>query len=118
MACKVVYLLIICMSDHILVLTAFPDIDTAQRLAKQIVRANLAACVSILPQAQSIYTWQGKECTAIEHIALIKTTESSYSKLESYIQSRHPYELPEIIATPITMGLENYLTWITQGAHG
>lgn len=102
------------MTNCLLVLTTFPDIDTAQRLAKKIVQANLAACVSILPPAQSIYMWQGKECTDTEYIALIKTTESSYSKLESYIQSQHPYELPEIIATPITKGLEDYLNWVTK----
>ena len=102
------------MSNHLLVLTTFPDIDTAQRLAKQIVQENLAACVSILPQVQSIYMWQGKECVDTEHIALIKTTENSYSKLESYIQSQHPYELPEIIATPITKGLDDYLNWVTK----
>ena len=102
------------MSSPILVLTTFPDIDTAQRLCQEIVKANLAACVSILPQAQSIYMWQGKECMDTEYIALIKTTENGYSKLESYIQTKHPYELPEIIATPITKGSEDYLNWVTK----
>ncbi len=101
------------MTDHLLVLTTFPDIDTAQRLAKQIVQAKLAACVSILPQAQSIYMWQGEECMDTEYIALIKTTENNYPELESYIQKTHPYELPEIIATPITNGSEGYLSWIS-----
>lgn len=52
-----------------------------------------------------------------ECIALIKTTETSYPKLESCIRSQHPYELPEIIAVPITRGLEDYLNWITENTH-
>lgn len=102
------------MSSHLLVLTTFPDIDTARRIAQGIVQAKLAACVNILPQAQSVYTWQGSECMDTEHIALIKTTASGYSELESYLRNQHPYELPEIIATPITRGLENYLDWVTK----
>ncbi len=102
------------MADHLLVLTTFPDIDTARRLARQIVRANLAACVNILPRAQSIYRWEGEEHEDSEHVALIKTTASSYPGLESHLRSHHPYELPEIIAVPITRGLEDYLTWLKE----
>ena len=101
------------MSKYLLVQTTFPDIDTAQRVAKLIVQAKLAACVNIVPQVQSIYIWQGEECSASECIALIKTTEQAYLELESFIQRQHPYELPEIIATPITNGLEDYLSWLT-----
>lgn len=102
------------MSPHVLVLTAFPDLDIATRLAQEIVQARLAACVNILPPAQSVYMWQGKQCMDSECIVFMKTTESGYQKLQSFIQSQHPYELPEIIATPITQGLENYLDWVAK----
>lgn len=102
------------MDSHLLVLTTFPDGDTAGRIAREIVQAKLAACVNILPAAQSVYMWQGKECTETEHIALMKTTAGGYAALESYIRSHHPYELPELIATPITTGLESYLGWVTE----
>ena len=101
------------MTKPLLALTTFPDIDTAQRISRQIVQAKLAACVNILPQAQSIYIWQGEECNEPECVALIKTTEGTYSELESLIREHHPYELPEIIATPITNGSKKYLTWLT-----
>ena len=101
------------MDKPLLALTTFPDIGTAQQLAKQIVQAKLAACVNIIPQAQSIYIWQGEACNESECVALIKTTERVYSELESLIQQHHPYELPEIIATPITNGSKEYLTWLS-----
>lgn len=102
------------MTDYLLVLTTFPDLDVAQRLAQRIVHERLAACVNILPRVQSIYRWQGQDCMDIEHVALIKTTKDRYPELESYLHSQHPYELPEIIAVPITAGLEGYLKWITE----
>lgn len=105
------------MTDHLLVLTTLPDIDTAQRLAKRIVRTNLAACINILPQVQSIYRWQGRDCMDTEHVALIKTTRDRYPELEACIHSQHPYELPEIIAVPVIEGLEGYLNWVTENTH-
>lgn len=99
--------------SHLLVLTTFPDIETAQRIAQEIVQAKLAACVNILPQAQSVFMWNGKNCINNEFIALIKTTNCNYHQLESYIKQQHPYELPEIIATQITNGSNDYLQWIT-----
>ena len=101
------------MTSHLLVLTTFPDRDSAVRVARGIVQAKLAACVNILPSGQSVYLWQGKECVESEHVALMKTTESAYPGLESYVRQHHPYELPELIATPITMGLHEYLDWVT-----
>ena len=101
------------MNSPILVLTTFPDIDTAQQMSQEMVRAKLAACVNIVPAGQSIYMWKGEICKETEHIAVIKTTDNRYPELESYIKKQHPYELPEIITTPITAGSQDYLTWLT-----
>ncbi len=101
------------MRSPILVLTTFPDIATAQRLAEGLVQAKLAACVNIIPAGQSIYMWEDKLCNETEHLAVIKTTDNCYDKIELYIQAQHPYELPEIITTPITNASKDYLTWLT-----
>jgi len=101
------------MNSPILVLTTFPDIDTAQQMSQEMVQAKLAACVNIVPAGQSIYMWKGEICKETEHIAIIKTTDNRYSELELYIKEQHPYELPEIITTPITAGSQDYLTWLT-----
>ncbi len=103
------------MSTPILVLTTFPDIDTAQQIAQEMVKAKLAACVNIIPAGQSIYMWKGEICKETEHIALIKTTDNHYPELELYIKQLHPYELPEIISTPIISGSKEYLDWLMNG---
>jgi periplasmic divalent cation tolerance protein len=42
----------------------------------------------------------------------IKTSRERYPQLENAIVDGHPYELPEVIAVPITGGLNEYLRWI------
>ena len=98
--------------DIRLVITNCPDEETANRIALAVVEAQLAACVNILPRVQSIYRWQGAVESAAEVPLLIKTTAAAYPALEAAIRERHPYDVPEIIALPITAGLPAYLNWL------
>lgn len=102
------------MSDCLLVLTSLPDVATAQRLAQQIIESHTAACVNQLPPCTSTYRWQDKIETASEVPLLIKTSAIAYPRLEALIRSAHPYELPEIIAVPLSAGLPEYLDWVSQ----
>ena len=96
----------------LLVLTHLPDAASAQALAKLLVEERLAACVNILAPARSVYRWQGKLEDTEEVPLLIKTTALRYAELESALRAHHPYELPEIIAIPLSHGLPGYLAWL------
>jgi len=96
----------------LLVICNMPDNDAAQRLAAVLVDARLAACVNILAPCHSVYRWQGKRESASETPLLIKSTSARYPALEAAIRAHHPYELPEIIAVPVTHGLPDYLSWV------
>ena len=96
----------------LLVLTNLPDAASARALAEHIVSARLAACVNILAPCRSLYRWQGKVEDAEEVPLLIKTSAERYPELEAAIRARHPYELPEIVAVPLSQGLPAYLDWI------
>jgi len=98
--------------EPLLVITNCPDEEAANAIALALVEAKLAACVNILPRVQSIYRWQGVVESAAEVPLLIKSTAANYPALEAAIRQRHPYELPEIIALPITRGLPAYLNWL------
>lgn len=100
------------MIDALIIFTTYPDAETALATAKHIVREHLAACVNVLPRMTSVYEWRGEARTDTEHLLLVKTTASRYPALEAAILDAHPYELPEIVATPIARGLEGYLEWI------
>ncbi len=100
------------MSDALLVITNLPDAASAAKLAQQLIEARAAACVNQLAPCTSTYRWQGKIETATEVPLLIKTTQAAYPRLEKLIRAAHPYELPEIIAVPMSDGLPAYLDWV------
>jgi periplasmic divalent cation tolerance protein len=98
----------------IAVLTNLPDSESAFNLARELVSRRVAACVNVLPAATSFYRWQGKSEQSSEHPVLVKTTQDRYADLEAAIRELHPYEVPEIIAWPVTAGLPAYLAWVEQ----
>jgi periplasmic divalent cation tolerance protein len=98
--------------DTLLVISNLPDRASADRLAQALVERRLAACVNVLAPCRSVYRWQGALESAEEHPLLIKTTADRYSALEEAIRGLHPYELPEIVAVPLTAGLPEYLDWV------
>ena len=98
--------------ETLLVITNCPDEKTANAIALAAVESGLAACVNILPRVQSLYRWQGAIESAAEIPLFFKSTAANYPALEAAIRQRHPYDVPEIIALPITRGLPAYLDWV------
>ncbi len=98
--------------EPILVVTNLPDQASAMALAHKLVDERLAACVNVLDGCTSVYRWQGKNESTREVPIFIKTLARHYARLEQVINAMHPYELPEIIAVPISNGLPAYLRWI------
>lgn len=96
----------------LLVLTNLPDQAAADALATALVAERLAACVNLLAPCRSVYRWRGAVESASEVPLLIKTTVARYPALEAAIRARHPYELPEIVAVPLSHGLPDYLAWV------
>lgn len=104
------------MDDHIIMLTTLPDEAAARELARALISAKLAACINIMPRMTSIYSWKGKLEEGQEHLLIIKTRSERYAAIEQAIKAQHPYELPEIIATPISHGLPEYMNWIDENS--
>ena len=102
------------MEQALLVMTNLADIASAQTLARALVGQRLAACVNMLPGTRSIYRWNDAVEEDAEVTLLIKTPTARYAELEQAIRALHPYELPEVIAVPVSAGLPAYLAWIAQ----
>ena len=98
----------------LLVFCTCPDEAAARTVAATLVSQRLAACVTRLPAATSTYRWQGEVRHEPEVLLLIKTTPAAYPALEKKLVEVHPYELPEILAVPVTRGLPGYLAWIEE----
>jgi periplasmic divalent cation tolerance protein len=103
------------MSDEVvLAFSTFPDLETARRIARELVTENLVACANVIPKIESIYRWQGKIEQEDETLVLFKTTAARFAAFEEKLKSLHPYDVPEIICTPIDRGLPAYLDWVRQ----
>lgn len=94
------------------VLCTFPDFLSAQQAAHDLVSRSFAACVNILPGVRSIYAWKGELQSDDEVLMVVKTAQERLSELIESLVSLHPYELPEVIALPVTEGHHPYLEWI------
>jgi periplasmic divalent cation tolerance protein len=98
--------------EPLLVLTNVPDQSTAENLARALIESRAAACVNVLAACRSIYRWQDAVETADEIPLLIKTIVANYPRVEAIVRAHHPYDVPELIAVPITHGLPAYLDWV------
>jgi periplasmic divalent cation tolerance protein len=103
------------MADEVvLAFSTFPNVETARRIARDLVAENFAACANVIPKVESIYRWQGKLETGEEALAIFKLSASRYREFEIRLRSVHPYDVPEIISCKIDSGLPEYLRWVTE----
>ncbi len=102
------------MPGFLIVYCSCANEEEARTLANAAVERRLAACVNIVPSVTSIYRWKEVIQTATEYLLLAKTTEDSFPKLRDTLTEMHSYDNPEIVATPITYGADDYLAWIRQ----
>lgn len=99
------------MKNVIIFITASSK-EEARRIASYLVKAKLVACVNIVHNIESVFTWKNKVETAKEVLLIAKTKSQLFSKLESAVRKLHSYECPEIIAFEITKGNKDYLKWL------
>ena len=97
-----------------LVYVTFPDQATAETTVRTAVERRLAACGNLLPGVRSIYRWKGAVEAADEVLVFFKTTEGNLPAMRRFILGSHPYEVPEIVATPIVEGNPAYLDWVRE----
>ena len=101
-------------NEFLLVITTCPSQEQAKTLAHELVKAKLAACVQISQAVTSVYQWQGQICEEQEFGLHIKCLVQHYNALEQLLSKLHPYDVPELIALPVTQGLPAYFDWIKE----
>jgi periplasmic divalent cation tolerance protein len=98
--------------DPLVVLSTFPNPETAAEVARVLVGEQLAACVNLVPAVRSIYRWQDAVQDETETLAIIKTTRPGYNALAQRLVELHPYDVPEVLALPLLGGHLDYIEWI------
>jgi periplasmic divalent cation tolerance protein len=102
-------------------LQVFTTVDTreaADRIARAAVEARVAACAQIAGPISSTYWWEGVVTSDEEWLCILKTTNDRYTDLERVIVAHHPYEVPKVLAVPVSMGYSRYLAWLGQETGG
>ena len=99
------------MTTFIQVITTVDRKDTAEKIAEHVLEQKFAACVQI-STCQSMFWWQGKVEKAEEYLCVMKSRDDLYPEIERAVKAIHPYDVPEILATKVLQGSENYLAWL------
>ena len=100
------------MTDKIVVYNTCASAEEAEKIARRLVEARLAACVSVVPGLRSFYRWHGAIEDSTEWLLIIKTSRGRFSELRAELERLHSYEVPELIALPIVDGSPDYLNWL------
>jgi periplasmic divalent cation tolerance protein len=104
------------MTGKLIVFVTCGSREEGETIAHSVVEEHLAACVNVMPGVRSCYMWDGDMKWSEEVLLLVKTTETRFLALQTRIRELHSYEVPEIVAVPIEIGLEKYLQWVAQGS--
>lgn len=60
----------------------------------------------------SRYRWKGELTTSTEWLLLCKTTAAHADAVTGAITRAHPYDVPEVLVTPVLGGHPAYLAWL------
>lgn len=100
--------------SHLVVLITASNKEEGEKIANELVKNKLAACVNIVDNIKSIYWWKGNIDSSNEVLLIVKTKADKFNELVKAVKDLHSYEVPEIIAIPIILGYSRYLEWIDE----
>ncbi len=100
------------LTSFILVFMTASTEAEAENIAHCLLDERLIACANIIGPISSLYWWKNKGEEAKEFAVFMKSRQNLFERLSARIKELHSYDVPEIVAVPITMGLPSYLNWI------
>lgn len=98
--------------EHIRVVLITISRDEADKLALAIVEKRLAACVNVVPKITSYFWWDDAVQKDDESMLIVKTTQQRFDNLLKFVRANHPYDLPEVIALPLSDAFGDYVDWV------
>lgn len=96
----------------LVVITTLGNEADARALVTTLVQDRIIACGTLVGNARSIYRWEGSVREESEVVVLLKTDVAKWDSLRAAVERHHPYKIPELLALPVTHGLERYLSWL------
>ena len=96
----------------VVVLVTAGSNEEGRRIGRAMVEERLAACVNVVGPIRSIYRWEGAIEEAEEHLLVMKARTADVPALTARVRALHSYDVPEVVALPLTGGSEAYLAWL------
>lgn len=94
------------------VVVTAPDVDWLVAFTRRLVEDRLVAGGHHVAPIRSLYRWQGAIEDQAETRVALHTRASLVDAITERTNAEHPYEVPCVIALPITAGNPAYLDWI------
>ncbi|MBU0960586.1 MAG: divalent-cation tolerance protein CutA [Proteobacteria bacterium] len=102
------------MSDAIVVTTTLAHKEEALSLGKLLLKKRLIGCAQVSSPVHSLYWWKGEIEQSEEYCLVMKSSASLWEMLEEEIRLNHPYDVPEILATPVAAVSKEYEQWLLE----
>jgi len=110
-------------TDAVVVLTTVASEDEAVKLVRTLLERRLIACGTLFPGARSLYRCDSRTgaCYLMEvngrpwgslQLAVDAGVNFPEIAVQSAFGELHPYKVPELLAMPVSSGLDKYLDWI------
>ncbi len=95
-----------------IIISTYPDLESAEDAAKYLIKEKrLAACVNLV-KIESRYIWKDKFEESGEYLAIYKTTKEKMEDLKKELETRHPYDIPEVVEIAVNDMNKKYLDWL------
>ena len=88
------------------------DADWLAGLTRTLVEERLAACGHLVEPVRSIYRWDGALHDETEARVALHTRAELVPAVVARVGALHPYEVPCVLAVPVTGGHPGYLAWV------
>lgn len=98
--------------DIVVILVTAPDAESGRRVARDLLDRRLVACANLVPGIRSMFWWKEALEESEEVLVLLKARGSDVGAIAARVEEVHPYEVPEVLALPVTRGLEAYVNWV------
>jgi periplasmic divalent cation tolerance protein len=100
--------------EFIAVFVTAPSREEGENIGRRLVEEKLAACANLVPGIFSVYRWKGAVETAAEVLLILKTERTLLDEVVARVKAMHSYEVPEVVALPLTGGSSDYMKWLEE----
>ncbi|MFN4023481.1 MAG: divalent-cation tolerance protein CutA [Hyphomonas sp.] len=102
------------MTKLILIRVTCPSRRVAEDIADAALEARLAACANLEGPVSSTYRWKGVIEQSFEFMLWLKAPEANWAKIDQLVVRLHPYEVPAVVAMPISHVNAAYGAWVAE----